>query len=165
MSLSLHRKIPGLRRPFLKLDAARAKRNAALAERNAALVERDAALAWSGRASGTNSLWRIERLRTKPWYTVDLPPEVATAVGMISADERRLLYTLARDYYTGAGRIIDGGAYLGCSSLALGWGLKHQCYPEEPVIDAFDIFLIDAHSIAHHWRPEFAPGRDIKGGR
>ena len=192
MSLSLHRKIPGLRRPFLKLDAARAKRNAALAERNAALAERDAALAErnaalaerdaalaernaalaernatlarSGCASGTSSLWRIEGLRTKPWYTVDLPPEVASVVGMISADERRLLYTLARDYYTGAGRIIDGGAYLGSSSLSLGWGLKDQCYPKEPVIDAFDTFIIDAHSIAHHFKSQDAPGREIKDG-
>jgi hypothetical protein len=86
MSLSLHRKIPGLRRPFLKLDAARAKRDAALAERNAALAKRDAALAErdaalaerntalaernaalarSGRASGTSGLWRIEGVANK----------------------------------------------------------------------------------------------------
>jgi predicted O-methyltransferase YrrM len=78
---------------------------------------------------------------------------------MISTDERRLLYTLARDYYTGAGRIIDGGAYLGSSSLSLGWGLKDQCYRKEPAIDAFDTFIIDAHSIAHRFKSQDAPGR------
>lgn len=151
MAHAWHRKIPGLRRPFLKLDAARAKRDAAIAERDAAIAARDAALKqWSGSPRHGN-LQRIESLRAKPWYTVDLPPEVVQAESMISLDERRLLYTLARDYFSGHGRIIDGGAYLGASSLALGYGLKHRSYPEIPVIDAFDIFLIDEHSRAHHF--------------
>jgi hypothetical protein len=67
---------------------------------------------------------------------------------MIGVDERRMLYTLAKDYYSAEGRIIDGGTFTGSSSLALGIGLKDRNFPKEPVIDAFDTFIIRQPSVA-----------------
>jgi hypothetical protein len=107
---------------------------------------------------------RIEALRRLPWYSVDLPPTVLNVVGMIHLDERRMLYTLARDYFVGAGRIIDGGAYVGASSLALGYGLKDRGYPKEPIIDAFDTFIIDEHSVRHCFNQQDVPSRRIIAG-
>ena len=42
---------------------------------------------------------KIESLRRLPWYSEDLPGEVAYGKGMIHFDERRMLYTLTRDYF------------------------------------------------------------------
>lgn len=53
-----------------------------------------------------------------------IPDRVKNHVGMISQQERQLLYTLARKYYKGNGIIIDGGAFLGGSTSALAYGLK-----------------------------------------
>jgi len=96
---------------------------------------------------------KIESLRRLPWYSVDLPTEVMNGLGMIHPDERRLLYTLARDYFTGAGRIIDGGAFFGTSSLSLGFGLRDRGYQRERVIDAFDNFIIDEYGVKHYTKP------------
>jgi hypothetical protein len=93
---------------------------------------------------------KIESLRRLPWYSVELPQEVDCGKGMIHPDERRMLYTLTRDYFSGAGRIIDGGAFLGTSSLALGFGLRDRGYKKEPVIDSFDMFTLDPYGLEHY---------------
>jgi hypothetical protein len=112
-----------------------------------------------------NTLNRIEALRHLPWYSVDLPADVVNGqYGMIHEDECRMLYTLARDYFAGAGRIIDGGTYLGTSSLSLGYGLKDRGYRKEPIIDAYDTFIIHDASVQYHFRQEDWMGRRIKGG-
>ncbi|HEY5705801.1 MAG TPA: hypothetical protein VIS96_09530 [Terrimicrobiaceae bacterium] len=107
---------------------------------------------------------RHESLRRLPWYSVDLPPEVANGVGMIHPDERRMLYTLARDYFTGAGRIVEGGTFLGASSLSLGHGLKDRGYRKAPVIDAFDWFVIDEWSVRHFLDRGTLHGRRVSAG-
>ena len=107
---------------------------------------------------------RIESLRRLPWYSVDLPPEVAGSVGMIHTDERRMLYTLARDYFTGSGRIIDGGAFLGTSSLSLAHGLKDRHHERIPMIDAFDWFLIDEYAVQGYLDNGRLCGKEIKTG-
>ena len=107
---------------------------------------------------------KIESLRRLPWYSVDLPVKVKDGKGMIHADERRMLYTLARDYYSGAGRIVDGGAFFGTSSLSLGFGLKDRDYRKEPVIDAFDCFIIDEYSVKHYSKPAGWFRKKIKAG-
>ena len=160
VSSSLIRRLPVLQKAYEKRDRARRERDAALAERDAAIAERDAIVK---RLEGPkkreappiafgrtmDALSQISALRCKPWYSIDLPAEVARADAMIHANEQRLLYTLARDHFMGEGRIIDGGAYLGASSLALGWGLRDRGYPAIAVIDAFDTFVIDDFSVRH----------------
>jgi hypothetical protein len=97
-----------------------------------------------------NNSERINALRHLPWYSIEPPVDVLSGRQMVGADERRMLYTLARDYYSGAGRIIDGGTFLGSSSLALGMGLKDRNFPKKKVIDAFDWFIIDEASVRNH---------------
>ncbi len=111
-----------------------------------------------------NQADKIESLRRLPWYSVDLPAAVVDGKGMIHPDERRMLYTLARDYFSGAGRIVDGGAFLGNSSLSLGFGLRDRGYKKEPVIDAFDIFIIDDYGAKHYCEPTGFFGKKIKAG-
>jgi hypothetical protein len=108
-----------------------------------------------------NTTERIDALRHKPWYSADLPAEVSSGEGLIHADERRMLYTLARDFFTGTGRIIDGGAYLGASSLSLGYGLKDRGYQKDPVIHAFDTFIIDEYTVQNY----LSSANNIKAGK
>lgn len=132
-------------RALAERSAAITERDGALAERNTAIAERNTALTRLGRPLTTDLL---TGLRQKPWYSVELPEVVSNAKGMIYADERRMLYTLARDYFTGVGQIIDGGAWVGASSLSLGFGLKDRGYQKEPLIHAFDNFILDEGTVA-----------------
>ncbi len=52
-----------------------------------------------------------------------LPPG-AIVPSVMSETERRFLYGLARDYYTGVGCILDAGIFLGASTVAFGAGLR-----------------------------------------
>jgi len=45
---------------------------------------------------------------------------------MISINERKLLYHLVKDHFTGAGCIIDAGVFLGSSTLAFGMALLER---------------------------------------
>lgn len=147
-------------------DAALLQLNAALAERDAAIADRDAVRVSreeSHDPAGCTGL-RIGALRKLPWYSINPPPDVISGRFMTGVDERRLLYTLARDYFVGAGRIIDGGAYLGSSALAVGMGLRERGYPKEPVIHSFDRFIIDEWSITHCLDPGDPLSQGLKPG-
>lgn len=54
----------------------------------------------------------------------ELPEDVGAHPGMISPEERRLLYGLARNFYKGKGAIVDAGVFLGASTTAFGRGLR-----------------------------------------
>ncbi|MEM7192990.1 MAG: hypothetical protein AAF405_09055 [Pseudomonadota bacterium] len=56
----------------------------------------------------------------------ELPEGVRSHPGMISDEERRLLYGCARDHYLGKGVIVDAGVFLGASTIALGQGLREN---------------------------------------
>lgn len=54
----------------------------------------------------------------------EAPASVLEYPSMASDMEKSLLYSLAKDYFTGAGYIIDAGIFLGGSSNALAKGLR-----------------------------------------
>jgi hypothetical protein len=84
-------------------------------------------------------------LEGSPWREQELPQEVLDVPSMITADERRLLYWLARHYYTGDGAILDAGCYLGGSTLALAAGLRDGGAGElagSPIF-SYDLFRVD----------------------
>ena len=63
---------------------------------------------------------------------------------MIIDDERRLLHWLAAEYWTGAGRILDAGCYLGGSTTALASGLRaRDDLPDPRPITSYDLFVLD----------------------
>ncbi len=53
----------------------------------------------------------------------DFPEHLKKHPSMMSPGEKQFLYGIARNYYTGHGRIIDAGVFLGASTLCLGQGL------------------------------------------
>lgn len=72
---------------------------------------------------------------------------------MLSAQELELLYVLGRDVYSGHGEIVDGGAFLGGSTLALGCGLRDNPRVADKAgrIHSYDLFAAD------HYARRFVP--------
>ena len=82
----------------------------------------------------------------RPTQSTTLPPELTQVKTMLSAQELDLLYTLARDRYTGRGEIVDGGAFLGGSTLALACGLRDNraVADKDRRIHSYDLFVSDS---------------------
>jgi hypothetical protein len=97
---------------------------------------------------------RISSLQATPWRIVTPPSEVLNAMTMLSTSERALLYWLARDYYTGAGEIVDGGCFVGGSTLALAYGLLDGGHEwERPRIHVYDLFASDPYMVEYYFKP------------
>jgi len=66
-----------------------------------------------------------------------------SARSMLTAYELALLYAVAKDWYSGAGEIIDGGPLLGLSTYALARGLRanERVGLKDRRIYSFDLFL------------------------
>jgi hypothetical protein len=89
-------------------------------------------------------------LERRPWSDVELPAEVLRAPSMLSQSERRALYVLARDYFQGAGRIVDAGCFLGGSTIALAAGLRDRAQePENSAIVSYDLFRVEPYTLEH----------------
>jgi hypothetical protein len=92
---------------------------------------------------------RLESLRRRPWRDGIVPTEVSEVPAMLSPLERQLLYTLARDY-AGDGAIVDGGSFLGGSTVALLAGVRDR--PERSSrrsVVSYDLFRVEAYAIPH----------------
>jgi hypothetical protein len=83
----------------------------------------------------------------RPTESLTLPEELKHVKTMLSAQELELLYTLARDHYTGRGEIIDAGAFLGGSTLALACGLRDNpgTFSKQGRIHSYDKFVSDRY--------------------
>jgi hypothetical protein len=81
----------------------------------------------------------------RPSESLALPEELRHVKTMLSAQELDLLYTLARDRYTGRGEIVDAGAFLGGSTLALAGGLRDNpgTFGKGGRVHSYDLFVSD----------------------
>ena len=88
-------------------------------------------------------------LCAQPWRSVQVPEAVAAVPTMLSYRELQLLHWLARDYFTGAGRIVDGGTFLGGSTAALASGLAARADgPWDAAIASYDLFRVEEYTLA-----------------
>jgi hypothetical protein len=94
----------------------------------------------------------LRYLIRRPWRDVVLPKDAVGIPTMLSKQERRLLYSLARDY-AGNGAIVDAGCFLGGSTAALLAGVRDRLEPSPgPSVSSFDLFRVEAFTI-----PKFFP--------
>jgi hypothetical protein len=92
---------------------------------------------------------RLELLRRRPWRDTSVPEEVSEVPAMLSPLERRLLYTLARDF-GGDAAIVDGGSFLGGSTVALLAGVRDRAETAgRPPVVSYDLFRVEAYAIPH----------------
>jgi hypothetical protein len=104
---------------------------------------------------------RLEYLLRRRWRDVDLPPDAVGIPTMLSKLERKLLYTLARDYASGDAAIVDAGCFLGGSTAALLAGLHDRPEPwDGPPIESYDLFRVEAYTVPKF----FADDRSIRPG-
>jgi hypothetical protein len=68
---------------------------------------------------------------------------------MLSGGELKMLYWLARDQFTGRGEIVDAGAFLGGSTMALCHGLADNpgAFRKTGAVHSFDWFRYEAYFV------------------
>ena len=98
----------------------------------------------------------------RPAESPTLPEELRQVKTMLSAQELNLLYSLARHSYTGRGEIVDGGAFLGGSTLALACGLRDNSQVDDKSfrIHSYDYFVADR--FVAQFIPGFPEGKSTR---
>lgn len=88
----------------------------------------------------------LRRLLRRPWRDAALPSDATGIPTMLSKMERRLLYSLARDYANAA--IVDAGSFLGGSTAALLAGVRDRPEPwTGPPVESYDLFQVDEYMV------------------
>jgi hypothetical protein len=99
-------------------------------------------------------------LHRRPWRAKPLSQETLDAKTMLSIEERQLLAWLAAEHWTGAGAIVDGGCFLGGSTLALAEGVRaNRKASGQARIDVFDLFEVEPYMIDLYF-----PGTSLAAG-
>lgn len=101
----------------------------------------------------------------KPWLAPDAQAG-SYAIGMLGLEERKLLYHVARDLYSGAGAVVELGAFCGASTCCLAAGLADNPRAAGRHIDSFDSFLASETYLVDFLRDQFgeriAPGQSFE---
>lgn len=88
-----------------------------------------------------------ERPALGDWQAAPVPAACAKVPTMLVPDELRLLHHLAERYYSGLGSIVDAGAFLGGSTVALADGLRRNLarrgYSAQRLIHSYDRFEVE----------------------
>ena len=104
---------------------------------------------------------RLRDLVRRPWRDVALPPDAVGVPTMLSKMERRLLYSLARDYARDDAAIVDAGSFLGGSTVALLAGVRDRAQPwSGPPVESYDLFQVDEYMVPKF----FADDRSLRLG-
>ncbi len=102
----------------------------------------------------------LRTLLRRPWRDLPLPPDATGIPTMLSKLERRLLYSLARDF-AGEGAIVDAGSFLGGSTAAVLAGVRDRTEPwAGPPVASYDLFQLDEYMIPKY----FAEDRSLQLG-
>ena len=108
---------------------------------------------------------KLAVLQAQPWRSVEVPDAAVAVPTMLSYQERQLLHWLARDYVSGAGRIVDGGSFLGGSTVALASGLAARADgPWDATIASYDLFRVEEYTLANFAAalPDPTPGASFR---
>ena len=62
-------------------------------------------------------------------------------MGMLGLEERKLLYQLARNIYTGEGAVVELGAFCGASTCCLAAGMRDNPRAAGRHVDSYDCFI------------------------
>ena len=99
-----------------------------------------------------NERLRNRRLKQRPWREAPTPPRgVLDIPTMLTEDELRLLHWLGTEYWSGEGKILDGGCFLGGSTGALASGVSTggKAGADERPIVTYDLFRLDQFMPVH----------------
>lgn len=91
------------------------------------------------------------------WRQAPVPAASAAVPTMLLPDELRLLHHLGQEYYSGAGAIVEGGAFLGGSTVALADGVRRNRLRRRSNVKPIHTF--DRFEVEEYTRHYFADGR------
>jgi hypothetical protein len=97
----------------------------------------------------------LAALVRRPWRDLTLPVDATGIPTMLSKNERRLLYGLARDYARDDAAIVDAGCFLGGSTAALLAGVRDRAetWDGAPVA-SYDLFRVEAYTMQKFFRDD-----------
>jgi hypothetical protein len=93
-------------------------------------------------------------MNAQPWRDVDAQAG-SYASGMLGLDERKLLYHLARNIYTGEGAVVELGAFCGASTCCLATGLRDNPLAAGHDLHSYDRFIANEPYLVHFIRAQF----------
>jgi hypothetical protein len=93
-------------------------------------------------------------LNDQPWRAPNAYPG-SYALGMLGLEERKLLYHLARNTYTGEGAVVELGAYCGASTCCLAAGLRDNPSAQGQRVHSYDRFIADQSYLVDFIRSKF----------
>lgn len=117
---------------------------------------------WVGLPRLVRKIPILERVRSKAWAhenTAIREPEDPRT--MLNDEELRMLRWLTARYYRGVGGIIDGGAFLGGSTVALCKGLRDAGWVGCR-IDSYDLFVAEAYAAEIYGEDRFVAGESTR---
>lgn len=99
-----------------------------------------------------NSDFRMTNV--KPWLAPNAQAG-SYALGMLGLEERKLLYQLARNIYTGEGAVVELGAFCGASTCCLAAGLRDNPRAVGRRVDSYDSFIAGEPYLVDFIRTQF----------
>ena len=97
-------------------------------------------------------------LYRRPWRAQPLSDSARQVKTMLSIDERQLLQWLTAHYYSGQGAIVDGGPFVGGSTVALAEGLLSA--GRSDAIDVYDRFEVEPYMSEMYFQHDGLVGGD-----
>jgi hypothetical protein len=98
--------------------------------------------------TGSNSI------RAKPWLAPNAQAG-SYALGMLGLEERKLLYHLTRNTYSGEGAVVELGAFCGASTCCLAAGLRDNPQAVGRRIHSYDSFIANEPYLVDFIRTQF----------
>jgi hypothetical protein len=99
-------------------------------------------------------------MNAKPWLAASAQAG-SYALGMLGLEERKLLYHLARDIYTGAGAVVELGAFCGASTCCLAAGLRDNPRGADYRVHSYDSFIASEPYLVDFIRTQFGEALPI----
>src|SRR3954447_3577682 len=100
------------------------------------------------------------------WTSHELTDAATRAPTMLMPDELRLLHHLGESYFSGAGRIVDCGSFLGGSTVALADGVarsrSRRGAPREKGIHSYDRFRVEDWTRGRFLPESMPPGASFR---
>jgi hypothetical protein len=104
--------------------------------------------------SGSNTI------NAKPWLAPNAQAG-SYALGMLGLEERRLLYHLTRNTYSGEGAVVELGAFCGASTSCLAAGLRDNPRAAGRRVHSYDSFIASEPYLVDFIRTQFGESLEL----
>jgi hypothetical protein len=98
--------------------------------------------------------------QVKPWLAPNAQAG-SYALGMLGLEERKLLYHLTRNTYTGEGAVVELGAFCGASTSCLAAGLRDNPRAAGRRVHSYDSFIAHEAYLVDFIRTQFGESLEL----